>query len=168
MKLNIFPAIPPSFKFSTHRQHVHWLLKGTVEEKKWTHWRKIASNEVSTCSGCCCWILQLCDVCKGGLGGLNGTTIHHYLRNVCRKIALVNRLSLATSKEPKFDSYRTDIGIKKKRIFVIYKAIESFFLIPDFWKKLSRLEFRFLGKNVFFWRNYVKLGNKIEIRKNSP
>ena len=31
-----------------------------------------ASNEVSTCSGCCCGILQLCDVCKGGWGRLNG------------------------------------------------------------------------------------------------
>ena len=45
-----------------------------------------ASNEVSTCSECCCGILQLCDVCKGGSGGLNGATNHQYLRNREQKI----------------------------------------------------------------------------------
>ena len=41
----------------------------------------LAFNEVSTCSGCC-GISQLYDVCKGGLGGLNGTKVHQYLRNM--------------------------------------------------------------------------------------
>ena len=31
--------------------------------------KKKASNEVSACNGCCYELLQLCDVCKGGLGG---------------------------------------------------------------------------------------------------
>ena len=64
-----------------------------------------ASNEASTCSGCCCRIPQLCDVCKGGLGGFNGTTIHQFLRNVCRKIALLKSFTFATSKEPKSHSF---------------------------------------------------------------
>ena len=63
-----------------------------------------APNEVSTCSGSC-GIFQLCDVCKGGLGGLSDTTVRQFLRNVCRKIALPKILNFATSKEPNYHSF---------------------------------------------------------------
>ena len=56
----------------------YWQKKTKIKEKNFP-------NEVSTCSGCCCGILQLCDVCEGGLGGLNGTTIQEFLRNVEEK-----------------------------------------------------------------------------------
>ena len=56
-------------------------LQGNVQAK---NYKKIASNEVSTCIGYCCEILQLCDVCKGGLEGVDGIEIHQYLRNICR------------------------------------------------------------------------------------
>ena len=63
------------------------LFKGTVQTKNNKIFEKkfFASNEVSTCSGCCCEILQVCDVCKGGLRGLNGTTTHQYLGNMEQK-----------------------------------------------------------------------------------
>ena len=75
------------------------MLKRTVKAKN-DQLKKSTSNEVSKCSRCCCGILQLCDVCKGGLGGLNGTTIHQYLRNVCSNIALLRSFNFAISKEP--------------------------------------------------------------------
>ena len=46
-----------------------------------------ASNEVSTCSGCCCGILHLCDVCKGGLRGVE----RHYNPSVFKKCVHKNR-----------------------------------------------------------------------------
>ena len=54
-----------------------WQVLREPYRQKSTNLKKTASNKVSLCSGCCSGILQLCDVCKGGLGGgLNGTTIH--------------------------------------------------------------------------------------------
>ena len=41
----------------------------------------------------------------GVLGGLNGTKIHQYLRNVCRKIAVLKSFNFATSKEPNSHSF---------------------------------------------------------------
>ena len=93
-------------------------VKRTVQAKNDKIKKNVfASNEVSTCSGCC-GNSQLCDVCKDGLGGLNGTAIHQYLRNVCRKIALLKSFTSATSKEmiSQFLSYMTDIGIKRRGI----------------------------------------------------
>ena len=40
-----------------------------------------------------------------GLGSLNGTTIHQYLRNVCRNIALLKSFNVATSKELNSQSF---------------------------------------------------------------
>ena len=75
-------------------------LKGTVQAKNYQiKKKKFASNEVSTCSGCFCGISQLCDVCKGGLGDLSGTTVHQYLGNFCRKIALLKSFTSASSNE---------------------------------------------------------------------
>ena len=43
--------------------------------------KKFASNEVSTCSESCCGNLQLCNVCKGCLGGVE----KHYSPSVFKK-----------------------------------------------------------------------------------
>ena len=50
---------------------VGW-VKGTVKAKNNQIKKKIAANEVSTCGGWSCKILQLCAVCKGGLRGVEG------------------------------------------------------------------------------------------------
>ena len=42
---------------------------------------------------------------KGVYGGLNATTIHHYLRNVRRKVALLKRFHFSTSKESNSHSF---------------------------------------------------------------
>ena len=66
-------------------------FKGIVRPKNYLFFKKVfffASNEVSTCNGCCCGTSQLCDVCKGSLGVLNGTTIHQYLSNMSAEKAL--------------------------------------------------------------------------------
>jgi len=47
-----------------------------------------------------------CATCvKGVYGGLNATTIHHYLRNVRRKVAPLKSFKFATSKESNSDSF---------------------------------------------------------------
>ena len=73
--------------------------------KKLPNFQFFASNEVSTCSGCCYGILQLCDVYKGSLGGMNGITIHQYLRTKEQKIALLNSVNFTTSNEPNSHSF---------------------------------------------------------------
>ena len=56
-------------------------------------------NEVSTSSGCSCGILQLYEVCKGGLGGVE----RHYNPSLIKKCLQQNRspvkFQFATSKE---------------------------------------------------------------------
>ena len=98
------------------------IFKGTVPQK-------FASNKVSTCSGCCCGILQLCNVCKGGLGGLNDTTYHQYLRNVSRKIALLKSFISATSKEPNYHSFWATelILVSKEAEFCDLQSYTEFF-----------------------------------------
>ena len=57
------------------------MFKGSVPPKNYQFLKKkkfFASNEVSTCSGCCYEILQLYDVFKGSWAGLNCTTFHQY------------------------------------------------------------------------------------------
>ena len=45
---------------------------------------------------------------------------------------------------------------QKKRNFVNYKVSKVFIPNFEFWKKLGRLEFQFLGKNAFFfWKKVV-------------
>ena len=93
---------------------VRFSLRGRYTEKL-TRLKKIASNEVSS-SGCCCGILQLCNVCKWSWGGLNGTTIHQYLGNIEQKFALLKSYNFTTSREPNLHSFfscRTDISIKR-------------------------------------------------------
>ena len=80
------------------------ILKGPYRQKI-NKLKKIAYNEVSTCSGCCCVISQVCDVCKEVLGGLNGTTTHQNLRNFCRKIVPLKSFKFATSKQPNSHSF---------------------------------------------------------------
>ena len=46
-----------------------------------------ASNEVSTCSGSCREILQLCDLCKWGLGGFES----HYNPSIFKECLQKNR-----------------------------------------------------------------------------
>ena len=129
-------------------------FKGTVPSKN-DQIKKYASIEVSTCSGCCCGILQLCNLCKGGLGGLNGTTIYQHLRNVCRKIALVKSsiLQLLKNRTLTVFELRNWYWYQKKQHFVIYKAVEFFF--QNFEKYFIVWSFSFLGKNAFFWKKNV-------------
>ena len=47
-----------------------------------------------------------CATCVNGFdGGLNATTIHHYLRNARRKVALLKSFKIVTSKESNYDSF---------------------------------------------------------------
>ena len=89
---------------------------------------------------------------KGGLGGLKGTTIHQYLRNVCRKIDLLKSFRFATSKEPNSDSFWATglILVSTEAEFCIYKVTESFFLIFEVWKILHRLKFQFFRQKIIF------------------
>ena len=91
---------------------------------------------------------------KGVYGGLNGTTIHQYLRNVCRKFALLKSFNFATSKEPSSHSFWATglILVSKKRKFWIYKVTESFFLIFETYKIYTVWNFSFLCKKSFFWK----------------
>ena len=103
------PKLKNCLRFKENKIIVNFSnLRGPFPQKM-TKIKKNASNEVSTCSGCCCGILQLYIVCKGGLWGgggrLNGTTINQYLGNVCRKIALLKRFNFATSKKPNSHSF---------------------------------------------------------------
>ena len=127
------------------------------------------SNEVSTCSGWCCWILQLCDVFKGVYGGLNGTIIHQYLRNVCRKMALLKSFKFATFKELNSQSFWTT------RLILVLKEAElcdlhnyrDFFLIFEVWKNYAVWNIRFLGKNEFFLKQRYNSKSKMKFEKNS-
>ena len=77
--------------------------------------KKIASKEVSTCTGYCCGNLQLCDVRKGGLVEIE----RHYNPSILKKCLQKNRSPekfkicnfLRTELTPLL-SYRTGIGIK--------------------------------------------------------
>ena len=53
--------------FFNLKPFVFFMLRGPFPLKNYIFF--VVSNEVSTCSGCCCRVLQLCDVCKFGLGG---------------------------------------------------------------------------------------------------
>ena len=97
-------------------------IKGTIppkNDKVFINSYFFASNEVSTCSGCWCVILQLCDVC-----------IHQYLRNVCRKFVILKSLNFETSKEQILVSKEADF-----RHLQSYR--EFFFSIFEFWKKIT-------------------------------
>ena len=124
--------------------------------KKCQNYKKIASNEVSTCSGCCCGILQLCDVCKGGWGGgLNGTIIHQYLRIMSteKKNALLKTLDCTTSKEPNSHCFRATglIMVSKEANFCDLQFNTDFvFQFSNSEKKLRRLEFQFFRQNAGF------------------
>ena len=67
-----------SGKFWDPRTRYWHMTYGNRTDKKWPNIKTkfFVSIEVSTCSGCCCGVLRLCDVCKGGLRGLNDTKIH--------------------------------------------------------------------------------------------
>ena len=83
-----------------------------------------------------------CATCVGGGGGgLNGTTIHQYLRNVCIKIALLNSLNFATSNEPNSCSFRGTalILVTKKAEFCDLQSYGKFFF-PNF-EKITASEF---------------------------
>ena len=105
-----------------------------------------ASNEVSTYSGCC-RILLLYDVCDGGLyfiyGGLNETTIHQYLRNVCRKIALPKSFNFANSKEPNSHSFWATglILVPKEAVSCELQSYKEFFYNYRILKKITPSRF---------------------------
>ena len=69
-----FLIVPSSLFFYPHIvQAFDKTFKGTVHPKKGQIFTKkfFASNELSTCSESCCGILQLCNVCKLDLGGVD-------------------------------------------------------------------------------------------------
>ena len=115
-----------------------------------------ASNEVSTCSGCSYRILQLYDMCKGGLGweGLKGTTIHQYLRNVCRKIALLKSFNFTTSKEVNSHIFWAAglVLVSKEEEFCDLQSYRVFFQFSNSDKNYTIWNFSFLDKKPFFWR----------------
>ena len=79
-------------------------LRGPYPQKM-TKLKKNASNEVSKCSGCCCGIQQLCDMCKGGSGAVE----RHYHPSIFIKYLQKNRspekFQFATSNEPNSHSF---------------------------------------------------------------
>ena len=110
--------------------------------------KKIASNEVSTCSGWC-GILQLCDVREGGLEGVE----RHYNSSVFNKYLQKDR-SPATSKEPKSHVFwATGLILESKEAeFRDLQSYREFFSIFEFWQKLHSLKFQFFRQKSTFWR----------------
>ena len=120
--------------------------------------KKNASIEVSICSGCCCGILQLCDVCNGSLGELNGTTYHQYSSNISAEKSLswnFSVLQILKNRTLTVFELQDWYWYQKKRNFGIYTVTKSFFLISDFRKKLRRLEFQFLRQKTFLWKKII-------------
>ena len=96
------------------------------------------------------------------LGGLNTTTIRQYLRNSCRKIALLKSLNFATSKESNFHSFRATglMLVSKYADFCDLQSYREFFLqFPNPEKKLRRLEVHFLRQKYIFLKKSVQLEN---------
>ena len=76
---------------------------------------------------------------KGGLGGgLNATTIHHYLRNVRRNVALLKSLNFATFKESDSHSFRATwmILISEEAEFCELQSYREFFYNFRIMKKI--------------------------------
>ena len=100
---------------------------------------------------------------------MNGTTIHQYLRNVCRKIALLKSLNFANSKEPNFHNFWATwlILVSKEAEFCDLKCYrEFFFSIFEISKNYAVWNFSFLGKNTFFWKKYNST-TKIKFEKKT-
>ena len=123
-------------------------FKGTVPPK---NYKKIASNEVWTCSWCCRENLQLCDVCKGDLGGV----LWHYNPSVFNKCLQKDRSPekfhfyiIWRTELSHFLSYKTDIGFRRSGI-LWSTSYREFYSIFEFWQKIHRLNFQFFRQKTF-------------------
>ena len=106
------------------------ILRGPFAQKMTKLKKKFASNEVWTSSGCCCEILQLCDVCKWGLGEFE----HHYNPSIFKDYLQKNHspekfhfLQLLKNVTLTVLELQDSFWYQKKQKFVIYKVTESFF-----------------------------------------
>ena len=135
---------------SWHTGIFNWVntgtFKGTVQAENDQALIFFPSNEVSTGSRCCCGILQLCNLCKKGVWGVE----RHYNPSLFKKYAAEKSLSWKVSNSQLLKNRTLTVfelkdrfWYQKKRYFVSYKVTESFFFQFSYSeKKLRRLIFQ--------------------------
>ena len=134
-----------------------WSVKRIVPPKKWPSFEKknFASNEVSHVADVVVQFYSCATCVKGVLVELSSTTIHQYLGNVCKKIALLKSFNFVTSKEPNsFSFWATGLIMvpKEAEFFDPQSTREFFFRFSNSGKKHAVWNFSFLCKNAFFWK----------------
>ena len=111
-------------------------------------------------------------MCKGRWrreGGLNVTTIHQNLRNVCNKVAHLKSFNFATSKEPNPHSFWATglILVLQKAEFCLLQSYRVFLNSRNLKKNYTVCNFSFLGNNAFSWKKMFHSKRKIHFERLS-
>ena len=113
-------------------------------------------------------VLQLCDVCKGGFGGIECHYNSSIFKKCLQKKPLSWKVSFLHLLKDRTLTFFWALGlllVSKEAEFCDIQSNREFFSTFEFWQKLHRLKFHFYRQKADFWKKCITRKLKWNLKK---